>query len=139
MKALKILISFLLVFEILGKADNNYSLPTDLENLYEQVNSGDSYAQALLAICLRSGEFGLKVDLELARKWTLHAINSDEPLAHYNLANISMMAGNYEKATQDYKKAKSALLELSSKGDAVAKYALVKFSSRLSPLMSLEH
>ena len=63
MKALKILISFLLVFEILGKADNNYSLPTDLENLYEQVNSGDSYAQALLAICLRSGEFGLKMDI----------------------------------------------------------------------------
>ena len=124
MKALKIYLCFLIVFHVSVRADGVTGFPVSLEKLYEHVKSGDSYAEALLGICLRSGEFGLKVDMELARKWTLHAINSDEPLAHYNLANISMVAGNYEKATQHYKKAKPGLLELSSKGDAVAKYAL---------------
>ena len=124
MKALKIYLCFLIVFHVPVRADSATGFPVSLEKLYEQVKSGDSYAQALLGICLRSGEFGLKVDKELARKWTLHAINSDEPLAYYNQANISMVAGNYEKATQHYKKAQPGLLELSSKGDAVAKYAL---------------
>ena len=102
MKALKIYLCFLIVFHVPVRVDSATGFPVSLEKLYEQVKSGDSYAQALLGICLRSGEFGLKVDKELARKWTLHAINSDEPLGYYNQANISMVAGNYEKATQVY-------------------------------------
>ena len=91
MKALKVYLCFLIVFHVSVRADKGTSFPVSLEKLYEKVKSGDSYAQSLLGVCLRSGEFGLKVDMELARKWTLHAINSDEPLAYYNLANISMV------------------------------------------------
>ncbi|MBT3666870.1 MAG: hypothetical protein HN548_05260 [Opitutae bacterium] len=133
MKALKAYLCFLIVFHVSGQVGDSKGVPVNLEKLYEQVQSGDSYAQAVLGIYLRSGELGLKVDMELARKWSLHAINSDEPLGYYNLANINMLAGNYGKATQHYKTAQPGLFALSSKGDSVAKYALGEILFQVIP------
>ena len=77
----------------------------DFAEIVKKAREGSPYYQGLLGIFLRSGEAGSKVDISLSKQWSEVAYKQSHPFGAYNLANIFMLDGNFEEATQYYQDA----------------------------------
>ena len=93
---LVILISGFLSFS--GFSEEKWTPKVGYAEVIERAKSGSHYFQGLLGIYLRSGEAGSVVNLNLSSQWSELASKNNHPFGTYNLANLSMLKGDFEKA-----------------------------------------
>lgn len=103
------------------------------EAIVEQAKKGEPYYQGLLGIYLRSGEAGCAVNLKLSAEWSKVSWKKGHPFGAYNLANLAMLEGDFEKATQLYQDAALLLQRKASDGDAVAMYCMGEIDFQVIP------
>ena len=87
----------------------------------------------MLGIYLRSGEAGCAVNLKLAGDWSKVAWSKGHPFGAYNLANLAILKGDFEEATQLYQDAALRLQRKASDGDAVAMYCMGEIDFQVIP------
>lgn len=102
-------------------------------DIVKKAQSGDPYHQGLLGIYLRSGEAGCAVNLKLAGDWSRVSWMKGHPFGAYNLANLAILRGDFEKATQLYQDAALLLQRKASDGDAVAMYCMGEIDFQVIP------
>ena len=125
-------------FWILGKPEimfvaEKWTPATTYEQIVEQARLGSSYYQGILGIFLRSGEAGCAVNLKLSRDWSLASWKKGHPFGAYNLANLAMLKGRFEEATQFYQDAALLLQRRASDGDPVAMYCMGEIDFQVIP------
>lgn len=103
------------------------------DKIITQAQAGSSYYQGLLGIYLRSGEAGCAVNLKLASDWSRVSWSKGHPLGAYNLANLAILKGDFEGATQLYQDAALLLQRKASDGDAVAMYCMGEIDFQVIP------
>tara|TARA_Y100001934_G_scaffold116756_2_gene143013 strand:- start:1897 stop:3141 length:1245 start_codon:yes stop_codon:yes gene_type:complete len=94
------------------------------DSIIGKANSGETYWQAVLGIYMRAGEAGIKVNFGEARKWSQKAAKAGDPLGLYNLGNLALLAGDFEKSNEFYQDAQLRLSRRASEGDPIAQYAM---------------
>ncbi len=102
-------------------------------DIVKKAQNGDPYHQGLLGIYLRSGEAGCAVNLKLAGDWSRVAWAKGHPFGAYNLANLAILKGGFEEATQLYQDAALLLQRKASDGDAVAMYCMGEIDFQVIP------
>ena len=105
----------------------------DFAEIVKKAREGSPYYQGLLGIFLRSGEAGSKVDISLSKQWSEVAYKQSHPFGAYNLANIFMLDGNFEEATQYYQDAALRLQRKASGGDPIAMYCMGEIDFQVIP------
>lgn len=118
---------------LLGKAQEQWTPSMDYAGVIERAKSGSPYFQGLLGIYLRSGEGGSVVNVKLSKQWSEVAYKSSHPFGAYNLANISMLKGDFEEATQFYQDAALLLQRQASGGDPIAMYCMGEIDFQVIP------
>ena len=103
------------------------------DTIITQAQAGSPYYQGLLGIYLRSGEAGCAVNLKLASDWSQVSWSKGHPLGAYNLANLAILRGDFEGATQLYQDAALLLQRKASDGDAVAMYCMGEIDFQVIP------
>lgn len=101
--------------------------------IVKEAQQGSPYHQGLLGIYLRSGEAGCAVNLKLAGDWSKVAWSKGHPFGAYNLANLAILKGDFEEATQLYQDAALRLQRKASDGDAVAMYCMGEIDFQVIP------
>ena len=97
------------------------------DSIIEKANSGETYWQAVLGIYMRAGEAGIKVNFGEARKWSQKAATAGDPLGLYNLGNLALLAGDFEKSNVFYQDAQLRLSRRASEGDPLLNMPWGKF------------
>ena len=110
-----------------------WSPSLSLEEIISRAESKSPYHMGLLAIFLRSGEAGCKVNLSESQKWSLAAWKEGHPFGAYNLANLSMLKGDFSEATRLYQDAALLLQRKASEGDPVAMYCMGEIDFQVIP------
>lgn len=129
-------LSFIFITTILSaqKTENSiWSSNISYSDIVSKAQSGDPYYQGLLGIYLRSGEAGCAVNLKLARDWSQVSWANGHPFGAYNLANLAILKGDFETATQLYQDAALLLQRRASDGDAVAMYCMGEIDFQVIP------
>jgi len=126
-----ILIFGLLVSNLFG--NDRWSSNIDYKEVIAKAQSGSAYFQGLLGIYLRSGESGCMVDAELSRQWSEVSSKQGHPFGTYNLANLAILNGDFEKATNLYQDAALLLQRKASDGDPVAMYCMGEIDFQVIP------
>ncbi len=103
------------------------------DQIVKEAQKGSPYFQGLLGIYLRSGEAGCAVNLRLASEWSKVSWNKGHPFGAYNLANLAILEGDFELATQLYQDAALLLQRKASDGDAVAMYCMGEIDFQVIP------
>ena len=127
----RILIFGLLVSNLFG--NDRWSSNIDYKEVIAKAQSGSAYFQGLLGIYLRSGESGCMVDAELSRQWSEVSSKQGHPFGTYNLANLAILNGDFEKATNLYQDAALLLQRKASDGDPVAMYCMGEIDFQVIP------
>lgn len=104
-----------------------------VEEIFSQAKSGSAYHEGLAGIYLRAGEGGQLIDLNASRIWSQKAAEQNHPFGFYNLANLEMLEGDLEQATQYYSDAAPLLQQLVSDGDAVAVFCMGEIDFKVTP------
>ena len=133
----RILIFGLLVSNLFG--NDRWSSNIDYKEVIAKAQSGSAYFQGLLGIYLRSGESGCMVDAELSRQWSEVSSKQGHPFGTYNLANLAILNGDFEKATNLYQDAVYSCNEKLQMGTLLQCIAWAKLIFRLSRPMYREH
>ena len=117
---------FFLVLEtpLRGQANSVWTPSLTKDAIMAKAMAGDSYYEAILGIYLRSGETGMKIDFSAAQKWSEKAADAGEPLGLYNLGNLALMSGDFEKSNTFYQDAQLRLTRKASEGDPIAQFAM---------------
>ena len=118
---------------LLAKPSELWTPSVDYKKVIQFAKEGSPYYQGLLAICLRSGEFGSVVNIDLSRQWSEVAYKNAHPFGSYNLANISMLEGDFGKATEYYQDAALLLERKASDGDPVSMYCMGEIDFQVIP------
>jgi TPR repeat protein len=116
-----------------GFTEEKWTPSVDYAEVIKRAKSGSHYFQGLLGIYLRSGEAGSTVNLNLSRQWSELASKNNHPFGTYNLANLSMLKGDFEKATQYYQDAALLLQRQASSGDPIAMYCMGEIDFQVIP------
>lgn len=114
-------------------AQSVWSPNLSYSDIVKKAQNGDPYHQGLLGIYLRSGEAGCAVNLKLAGDWSRVAWAKGHPFGAYNLANLAILKGDFEEATQLYQDAALLLQRKASDGDAVAMYCMGEIDFQVIP------
>ena len=115
LKMRNFLIYLLLQFVSLSCLSGDQWTPDlSLNEIMSKAESGSPYHMGLMAIYLRSGEAGCKVDLSDSQKWSEASWDEGHPFGSYNLANLAMLKGDFSKATRFYQDA-ALLLQRTSR------------------------
>ena len=127
-----LLLTFVFVsFKIHG--NDMWTPNMDFAEIVKKAREGSPYYQGLLGIFLRSGEAGSKVDISISKQWSEVAYKQSHPFGAYNLANIFMLDGNFEEATQYYQDAALLLQRKASGGDPIAMYCMGEIDFQVIP------
>ena len=73
------------------------------------------------------------VDAELSRQWSEVSSKQGHPFGTYNLANLAILNGDFEKATNLYQDAALLLQRKASDGDPVAMYCMGEIDFQVIP------
>ncbi|MEC7800880.1 MAG: SEL1-like repeat protein [Verrucomicrobiota bacterium] len=117
----------------MAKPSEHWTPSVDYKKVIQFAKEGSPYYQGLLAICLRSGEFGSIVNIDLSRQWSEVAYKNAHPFGSYNLANISMLEGDFGKATEYYQDAALLLERKASDGDPISMYCMGEIDFQVIP------
>ncbi len=134
LKMRNFLICLLLLFVSLSNLYGDKWTPSlSLQEIMAEAESGSPYYMGLLAIYLRSGEAGCKVNLSDSQTWSEASWDQGHPFGAYNLANLAMLRGDFSKATRFYQDAALLLQRRASEGDPVAMYCMGEIDFQVIP------
>lgn len=133
----KILLSIILLKLIttgnMARGVERWTPAVTYSDIVSKAQGGSAYYQGLLGIYLRSGEAGSKVNIELSRQWSEAAYRKQHPFGSYNLANLAMLEGDFERATRLYQDAAFLMQRRASDGDPVAMYCMGEIDFQVIP------
>ena len=93
---------FIIFYQLLWSNNDNWNDKITYKEIIHKAQQGLPYYQGLLGIYLRSGEGGSIINTDLSAKWSEAADSKGHPFGAYNLANLAMLEGDLEKATNFY-------------------------------------
>ena len=123
----------LIVFVTLGFSEKKWKPSLKYNEIIDEAKGGSPYFQGLLGIYLRAGEAGSMVNIDVSKQWSEVSYQKNHPFGSYNLANLAMLDGDFEKATQYYQDAALLLQRQASSGDAVAMYCMGEIDFQVRP------
>ena len=123
----------LIVFVTLGFSEKKWKPSLKYNEIIDEAKGGSPYFQGLLGIYLRAGEAGSMVNIDISKQWSEVSYQKNHPFGSYNLANLAMLDGDFEKATQYYQDAALLLQRQASSGDAVAMYCMGEIDFQVRP------
>ena len=137
----KFIIFSITILSVFGLHGNNsvlekgekWTSSTTYEQIVDKARLGSPYFQGILGIFLRSGEAGCAVNIGLSKEWSLASSKNGHPFGAYNLANLAMLKGRFEEATQYYQDAALLLQRRASDGDPVAMYCMGEIDFQVIP------
>ena len=124
---------FIIFYQLLWSDNDNWNDKITYKEIIQKAQQGLPYYQGLLGIYLRSGEGGSVINTDLSAKWSEAADSKGHPFGAYNLANLAMLEGDLEKATNLYQDAAFKLQRLASDGDPVALYCMGEIDFQVIP------
>ena len=123
---------FIIFYQLLWSDNDNWNDKITYKEIIQKAQQITLLPRAL-GIYLRSGEGGSVINTDLSAKWSEAADSKGHPFGAYNLANLAMLEGDLEKATNLYQDAAFKLQRLASDGDPVALYCMGEIDFQVIP------
>ncbi len=128
-----VLLTCLLAGLYQSRAADRWTPDLTYGQLTQKARAGSGYFQGLLGMYLLMGEMGLSVNVELARQWTEAAARNKHPFGDFNLANLALLDGEFDKAASLYQDAALRLERQASGGDPVALFCMGEIEWTIPP------